>query len=114
MAQERDQTGSDVVRQLMLMLKRFELNDVVAGLGMFDCSEEGDLITVVEALSRLPADERAPAWDLVVYRYGRHLPLSEAAARAGLDEPRARVILGHFTHLLAEVPPPEHDGLPPR
>lgn len=94
-------------------LRRAELEAVASGLGTFDSSEEGDLLTLAEALRRLPAPERAPTWALAVRRYGHHKPLPQAAGEIGLDEVHARDLLAHFEHLLAEVPPPEHEGLVP-
>ena len=94
-----------------MQLRRSELEAVAAGLGEFDASEEGDLLTLVEALRRLPVNERAPTWELAMRRYGHHKPLAQAAGEIGLDEVHARHLLERFTHLLAEVPAPEHEGL---
>jgi hypothetical protein len=84
-----------------------ELQAVAAGLGEFDSSAEGDLITLAEALRRLPTNDRAPAWELAVRRYGRHKPLAQAASEIGLDIIHARDLLERFSRMLAEVPPPE-------
>jgi hypothetical protein len=93
----------------VMQLRRSELESVAAGLGEFDSSEEGDLITLAEAVRRLPTTDRAPAWELAVRRYGRHRPLVQAAGEIGMDVVRARELLERFTHLLTEVPPPEHE-----
>src|SRR5919198_224969 len=61
-----------------MQLRRSELEAVAAGLGTFDSSEEGDLVTLAEALRRLPAADRAPTWELAVRRYGHHKPLAQA------------------------------------
>jgi hypothetical protein len=94
-----------------LHLRRSELEAVATGLGTFDSSVEGDLVTLAEALRRLPVADRAPTWELAVRRYGHHKPLAQAAGEIGLDEVHARELIEHFTHALAEVPPPE-DQLP--
>src|SRR5919201_6228542 len=89
-------------------LRRSELEAVASGLGTFDASAEGDLVTLAEALRRLPAAERAPTWELAVRRYGHHKPLAQAAGEIGLDEVHARELIERFTAALGEVPPPEH------
>ncbi|HYY87273.1 MAG TPA: hypothetical protein VFA49_00640 [Chloroflexota bacterium] len=91
-----------------MQLRRSELEAVAAGLGTFDSSEEGDLVTLAEALRRLPAADRAPTWELAVRRYGHHKPLAQAAGEIGLDEVHARELIERFTTALGEVPPPEH------
>lgn len=90
-----------------MCLRPSELEAVAAGLGTFDLSAEGDRLTLVEALRRLPAPERAPAWELATRRYGSHKPLPQAAGEIGMDLVRARELLERFEHHLAEVPPPE-------
>jgi hypothetical protein len=90
-----------------MQLRLSELESVAAGLGEFDSSEEGDLITLAEALRHLPANDRAPAWELAIRRYGRHKPLPRAAGEIGMDQVHARDLLERFSHLLAAVPPPE-------
>ncbi len=92
-------------------LRRSELEEVAAGLGEFDASEEGDLITLAGAVARLPVRDRAPTWELAVRRFGHHKPLPQAAGEIGLDEIHARKLLDRFTHLLTEVPAPEHEGI---
>ena len=89
-------------------LRPSELRAVSAGLGKFDACEEGDLLTLVEALRGMPTNDRAAVWELAVRRYGRHKPLAQAAGEIGMDEIHARELLDHFSHLLATVPPPEH------
>jgi hypothetical protein len=88
-------------------LRPTELESIAAGLGQFDSSPEGDLITLTEALRRLPANDRAPAWELAVRRYGRHKPLPQAAGEIGMAVLLARDLLERFAHHLAAVPPPE-------
>jgi hypothetical protein len=95
-----------------MRLRPSELEAVAAGLGAFDTSEEGDLITLAEALRRLPLGERAATWELAVRRYAHHKPLTQAAGEIGLDEEWARSLLKRFDQLLAEVPVPEQVGLP--
>jgi hypothetical protein len=91
-----------------MQLRRSELQPVAAGLGTFDASEEGDLVTLAEALARVPVADRAPTWELAVRRYGHHQPLPQAAGEIGLDEVHAHELIDQFTRSLAEVPPPEH------
>jgi hypothetical protein len=90
---------------IAMHLRRSELESVAAGLGEFDSSEEGDLITLAEALRRLPVNDRAPAWELAVRRYGRHKPHAQAAGEVGMDVVVARDVLERFSHNLAAVPP---------
>jgi hypothetical protein len=97
----------------IMHLRLSELQAVAAGLGEFDASEEGELITLAEALRRLPTRNRAPTWELAVRRYGRHKPLAQAAGEIGLDEIHARELLDRFSHSLSAVPPPEHAGIDP-
>ena len=96
-----------------MQLRRSELEAVAAGLGAFDASEAGDLITLAEALRRLPISDRAPTWELAMRRYGHHKPLAQAAGEIGLDELHARELLDRFCQQLTEVPPPEDQGLDP-
>jgi hypothetical protein len=91
-----------------MQLRPSELEAVAAGLGRFDSSEEGDLVTLAEALRRLPPNDRAPAWELAVRRFGRHKALGQAAGEIGMDVVHARDLLEAFIrHRLAAVPPPE-------
>jgi hypothetical protein len=92
---------------LAMHLRPAELESVAAGLGQFDSSAQGDRITLSEALRRLPANDRAPAWELVVRRFGRHTPLPQAAGEIGMDEIHARHLIQDFCHALAVVPPPD-------
>jgi hypothetical protein len=91
-------------------LRLTELEAVAAGLGEFDSSEEGDLLTLARALRCLPPAERAPTWELAVRRFGSHKPLAQAAGEIGLDEVLARALMERFCRGLTEVPAPEHDG----
>src|SRR5215216_7403238 len=92
---------------LVMRLRLSELEAVAAGLGEFDSSEEGDLITLAEAVRRLPTSDRAPAWELAMRRYGRHKPLPQAAGEIGMDVIRAQDLLERFCQGLVAVPPPE-------
>ena len=92
---------------LSMHLRPTELESVAAGLGEFDSSEEGDLLTLAEAVRRLPPNDRASAWELAVRRYGRHKPLARAAGEIGLDVIVARDLMERFARNLAAVPPPD-------
>ena len=92
---------------LAMHLRPSELESVAAGLGEFDSSAEGDLITLAEAVRRLPPSNRAPAWELAVRRYGRHKPLAQAAGEIGLDLIVARDLIERFAHNLTVVSPPD-------
>ena len=92
---------------LSMRLRPSELESVAAGLGEFDSSEEGDLLTLAEAVRRLPPNDRAPAWELAVRRYGRHKPLAQAAGEIGLDVIVARDLMERFAHNLSAVSPPD-------
>src|SRR5947208_3450908 len=91
----------------VMRLGRSELESVATGLGEFDASEEGNLVTLAAALRELPSSERAPLWELAVRRYGRHKPVEQAAGEIGMDAIRARTLLRAFSHAIARVPPPE-------
>jgi hypothetical protein len=90
-----------------MQLRPSELEAVAVGLGEFDASDEGNRLTLVEALRRLPVAERAPTWELAMRRYGCHKPLAQAAGEIGMDLIRARELLERFARNLAAVPPPE-------
>jgi hypothetical protein len=92
-----------------MQLRPSELESVAAGLGEFDTSEEGNLITLAEAVRSLPERDRAPLWELAMRRYGRHKPVEQAAGEIGMDVIRARALLESFAQALTAVPPPE-DG----
>jgi hypothetical protein len=92
---------------LAMHLRLSELESVAAGLGEFDSSEEGDLLNLAEAVRQLPPNDRAPAWELAVRRYGRHKPLVQAAGEIGMDLIVARDLMDRFAHNLAAVPPPD-------
>jgi hypothetical protein len=92
---------------VIMHVRRSELEAVASGLGEFDSSEEGDLLTLVEALRSLAPSERAPTWELAVRRFGRHKPLPQAAGEIGIDEVLAKRLLDRFCHGLTEVPAPE-------
>jgi hypothetical protein len=96
----------------VMQLRRSELESVAAGLGEFDASEEGNLLTLVEALRLLPASDRAPLWELAVRRYGRHKPLEQAAGEIGMDAIRGRALLEAFSRAIAAVPSPEERTAP--
>ena len=105
------QSDSDAYRVpvdgFSMRLRPSELEAVAVGLGEFDASDEGNRLTLAEALRRLPLAERAPTWELAMRRYGRHKPLGQAAGEIGMDLLRAQALLERFAHNLAEVPPPE-------
>jgi hypothetical protein len=94
-----------VLNGLAMQLRHSELESVAAGLGVSESSKESDLITLAEALRRLPTNERAPVWELAVRHYGRHKPLGQAAGEIGMDIVVARDLLDRFAHNLAIGPP---------
>ena len=96
------------INGFVMRLRRSELESVAAGLGEFDASEEGNLVTLAAALRELPSTERAPLWELAVRRYGRRKPLELAAGEIGMDAIRARALLDAFSRAIARVPPPEN------
>lgn len=88
-------------------LRRSELSAVAAGLGSFDLSEEGNLLTLAQALRTLSPAERAPTWELLVRRFGGHKPLAQAAGEIGLDEVLADQLVQRFSRGLTDAPAPE-------
>ena len=95
---------------LTMRLRLSELETVAAGLGEFDASEEGDLITLVEALRRLPTNDRAPAWELSIRRFGRRKELAQAAAEIGMDVIHAHALLQTYFQCMAAVSPAEQSS----
>lgn len=91
-----------------MQLRRLELESVARGLGEFDASDEGNLLTLAEAVRSMPSRDRAPLWEVAVRRYGRHKPLERAAGEIGMDVIHARELLEAFSQALARVPPPEN------
>jgi hypothetical protein len=91
----------------VMHLRPSEVASVIAGMGEFDASEEGNLLTLAAALRALPINDRAPLWELAVRHYGRHKPLEQAAGEIGMDTLRARALLDAFSQAIAAVPPPE-------
>jgi hypothetical protein len=91
----------------VMQLRRSELEAVAAGLGGFDVSEEGNLIALAEAVRGLPTIDRAPAWELLIRRYGRRKPPAQASAEIGMDLIRARDLLERFSQLLAASGTPD-------
>jgi hypothetical protein len=92
---------------LTMRLRRPELESVAAGLGHFDSSAEGDLITLAEAVRALPINDRAAAWELASRRYGRHTPLTQAAGEIGMDVGVALDLLERFAQNMLAVPAPD-------
>ncbi|HEV7663948.1 MAG TPA: hypothetical protein VGQ62_10475 [Chloroflexota bacterium] len=88
-------------------LRPSELDAVAAGLGEFDASAEGNLLTLAEALRRLPNNDRAATWELAIRRYGRHKTLPSAAGEIGMDRLHAEELLESYNQQLAAVPAPE-------
>jgi hypothetical protein len=73
-----------------IQLRPSELESVAAGVG------ESDPSRLVEALRRLPVNDRAPAWELAVRHFGRHKELAQAAGEIGMDLVHARDLLADF------------------
>ena len=96
----------------VMQLRRSEVESVASGLGEFDASDEGNVLTLAEALRMLPSIDRAPLWELAVRRYGRQKPLEQAAGEIGMDVIHARALLEAFSRALAAVPPPEERSTP--
>jgi hypothetical protein len=88
-------------------LRRSELEAVASGLGEFDVSTQGNLLSLVEAVRAMPVTDRAPVWELAVRRYGRQKPLEQAAGEIGMDVIRGRELLEAFDRAISELPPPE-------
>ena len=103
------QTGAIPMDGYVMHLRRSEIEAVAAGLGKFDAStvDEGNLLTLAEAVRRLPVLDRAPLWELAIRRYARHKPLEQAAGEIGMDVIHARELLDAFSTALASVPPPD-------
>jgi hypothetical protein len=89
----------------VMQLRASELESVAAGLGELDTLKEGNLITLAEALKRLPLIDRAPLWELAIRRYGRHKPLEQAGGEIGMDLIHAQALLEAFSHAITQVPP---------
>src|SRR5437763_16656719 len=86
-------------------LRRSELEAVAEGLGEFDASDYGNLLTLLAVLRRMRVNDRAPIWELAVRRYGRHKPVGQSAGATGMDPLHARNLVAQSSRLRAEVPP---------
>jgi hypothetical protein len=93
--------------RFLMQLRPSEVEAVVRGLGEFDSSATGNVVTLAAAVRSLPLTDRAPLWELAMRRYGRGKPLEQAAGSIGMDVIRARALLGAFGDALRSVPPPE-------
>ncbi len=90
---------------LAMQLRRSEVESVANGLGQPDAPAESQLIGVAEAVRRLPANDRAPVWELAVRHFGRRKPLAMAAGDIGMDLVLARDLVERFARTLATVSP---------
>jgi hypothetical protein len=88
-------------------LRPSELEALAAGLGTFDASPVGNLVTLAAALGQLPTNDRAPTWELAIRRYARHKPLVQAAGEIGMDLVHAERLLEDYNRQLVAVPAPE-------
>jgi hypothetical protein len=79
-----------------MQLRPSELESVAAGL------PESAPATLPEALKRLPANDRAPLWELATRHYGRHKPIEQAAGEIGMDPIRAHSLLHAFSEARAQ------------
>jgi hypothetical protein len=77
-----------------MQLRPSEVESVAAGLGL---SPGTPLSNVVRAVALLPINDRAPAWELAIRRYGRGKPLEQAAGEIGLDVIWAQALMDAFT-----------------
>ena len=83
-------------------LRPSELESVAAGLGQFDA---GDPPAFFEALRNLQANDRAPAWELAIRRFGRRKDLAQAAGEIGMDLAHARDLLESLFGFTVPSPP---------
>lgn len=77
---------------------------VAARFGGMDPRSEADQARIVEALRRMPARDRAPAWELVMRHLGRGKPLDRAAGEIGMDLVHAEALLAGFLEALDAGP----------
>ncbi|MBV8714497.1 MAG: hypothetical protein JO020_28335 [Chloroflexi bacterium] len=91
----------------VMQLRPSELEAVAQGLGEFDASARGNMLTLASAVRALPLNDRAALWELAVRRYARNQTLEQAAGSIGMDVIRARALLEALDKALATVPPPE-------
>ena len=94
----------------LMQLRPSELESVAAGLDELDAWSARSLLSLVEAVRTMPLTDRAPLWELMVRRFGRHKPLAQAAAELGMDAIHARDLLTTFEQVLANLPRPEDAG----
>ena len=73
-----------------IQLRPSELESVASGLG------QSELSALVEALWRLPVNDRAPAWELAVRHFGRGTELAQAAGEIGMDRIHAVALVEDF------------------
>jgi hypothetical protein len=91
-----------------MQLRRSEIQKVARGLGWLDLPQERDPRMLGAALCSLRTNDRAPAWELIMRRYGHGRTLPRAAGEVGLDEIVARGILARFETALARVTAPKN------
>jgi hypothetical protein len=92
-----------------MQLSPAELESVAAGLSQFEASLRGGPNTLAEALRQLPVNDRAPAWELSVRRFGRRRELARAAGEIGMDVIHAQDLLDAYFGCLAAGQPREQD-----
>jgi hypothetical protein len=91
----------------VMQLRPSEVEAVARGLGEFDSSAAGSVLTLAAAVRSLPPTDRAPLWELGMRRYARGKPVEQAAGEIGMDVVRARALLAALGEALKSVPPPE-------
>jgi hypothetical protein len=80
-----------------MQLRPSEVEAVASGLGRSaNASEPGSLEPIAAAVRGLPANDRAPLWELAVRHYGRRNPVDQAAHEIGMDTLHAHALLGAF------------------
>ena len=78
-----------------MRLRPSETESVAAAMSQADASVFAD------ALRRMPTNDRAPVWELVIRHYARRKPLEQAAAEIGMDVIHARELLEEFSASLS-------------
>ncbi len=89
-----------------MQLRASELESVAAGLRHLEEVPEAAPFTLAEALQHLPANDRAPAWELAVRRFGRAKDLPQAASEIGMDLVHATDLLDTYFQAMAAVQTP--------
>jgi hypothetical protein len=92
-----DEALSVPIDTFVMRLRPSEVGAVAGALG-----GAFDLSTLVDAVRALPANKRAPFWELATRHYARGKAVQQAAGEIGMDTLHARALLEAFAEALVK------------